>query len=58
MEISLGVTTFKLKTPKGLFTTGDMGLQLSYIIGNYKGGGVEKRKFYVWCRGQQLLIRL
>lgn len=30
-----------LQTPKGLFQTGDVGLHMSYYIGNYKGGRNE-----------------
>lgn len=32
-------------TPKGLFSTGDIGLHLSYFIGNYKGGRNESFMF-------------
>ena len=31
----------EVKTPKGLFATGEVGLHLSYYIGNYKGGRNE-----------------
>lgn len=31
----------EVQTPKGLFATGDVGLHLSYYIGNYKGGRNE-----------------
>lgn len=31
----------EVQTPKGLFNTGDVGLHLSYYIGNYKGGRNE-----------------
>ena len=31
----------EVKTPKGLFATGDVGLHLIYLIGNYKGGRNE-----------------
>jgi hypothetical protein len=31
----------EVQTPKGLFYTGDVGLHLSYFIGNYKGGRNE-----------------
>lgn len=40
----------EVQTPKGLFNTGDVGLHMSYFIGNYKGGrnesfmyGVDKK---------------
>lgn len=31
----------ELQTPKGLFASGDVGLHMSYYIGNYKGGRNE-----------------
>lgn len=31
----------EIQTPKGLFATGDVGLHMSYFIGNYKGGRNE-----------------
>jgi hypothetical protein len=31
----------EVQTPKGLFATGDVGLHMSYYIGNYKGGRNE-----------------
>lgn len=31
----------ELQTPKGLFTSGAVGLHMSYYIGNYKGGRNE-----------------
>jgi hypothetical protein len=31
----------EVQTPKGLFATGDLGLNMSYYIGNYKGGRNE-----------------
>lgn len=31
----------EVQTPKGLFATGDVGLHMSYFIGNYKGGRNE-----------------
>jgi hypothetical protein len=31
----------EVKTPKGLFATGDVGLHRSYLIGIYKGGRNE-----------------
>jgi hypothetical protein len=31
----------EVQTPKGLFSTGDVGLHMSYYIGNYKGGRNE-----------------
>lgn len=30
-----------MQTPKGLFAGGDVGLHMSYYIGNYKGGRNE-----------------
>ena len=33
--------TNEVQTPKGLFATGDVGLHMSYYIGNYKGGRNE-----------------
>jgi hypothetical protein len=35
----------EVQTPKGLFSTGDVGLHLSYYIGNYKGGRNESFMF-------------
>lgn len=33
--------TASLQTPKGLFSSGSMGLKIGYFIGNYKGGRNE-----------------
>jgi hypothetical protein len=32
---------YEIKTPKGLFATGDTGIYLSHYIANYKGGRNE-----------------
>jgi hypothetical protein len=32
---------YEVQTPKGLFATGEVGLNLSYYIGKYKGGRNE-----------------
>jgi hypothetical protein len=31
----------ELKTPKGIFSTGEVGLHMGYYVGNYKGGRNE-----------------
>jgi hypothetical protein len=35
----------EVQSPKGLFASGDVGLQLSYYIGNYNGGRNESFMF-------------
>ena len=42
----------EVQTPKGLFATGQVGLHMSYFIGNYKGGRNESFMYGVDERGE------